>query len=1035
VDEVLGVQGNEPWDEIQGRWQDLQELAGRWERHPTDADLQRLGQQVLKRIQEVRDYFKEETAFRCFVEDQQRKRLEKRYSDRLDELVRQDRALQVDEWKTLVRQAVEDGLDESQLQALVEEFAEQRPDVLIGIKIGDRRCMTPDEVRDLWDREGPARMAQVDREQMARWIEICVGDKEKAEQWRQGQIAHVFWGWDSQVCWLGDRPLRTLDDWVEGVYRGDLEKESLDRMDLIADWLEVVHRRGEWAGRLRQAGNLVDEKERRWVLWQVLWATGKRPDPAVAYEGTARLLQVDPEFLEARYWHSIHCVQTQQYDEALGHLRSLLEKADPKGEIYEYLGRLTRMQEEFPDFWPQVQELLNEARFVGQHVLYCPVPGCECSFAYRDPHSQYCSKSGKPLVEPSVTLWVDKFVRPSLENDLLTTLDRRADLLARARGLKLQEAEAERAFADEVKRLTGVTDDILKEWIEAAVRPALAREVVGEEDRSRLIEEAVQKGIGRDVAQGIIKRVLPLLEIDTPQIDLGSVKVGTKLSRQITVTNAGGGRLRGVVRSSGDWITVSPARLDPGTSKQNIEVRVDTSRLRVGMRHSGELTFETSGGIRSLPVRVTVRRSLGWSLLIALVVALGGIAALVLFSLRPAPPLEVTLKAEPTTVPRGGRVQLYVLVHRAGAGSLTYSWTTTGGRIEGSGPEVELDTSDVPATNRDVRLIVSVRVEDSQGTIASSQQAIVVKPHAPSPQPGGAVRSTPSAPPPTAPRIEEGAPAWASVVLTANVEGVSVSVDGESVGEVSHGQQRVIRLPAGRHRIRATKVGYEVWEREVDIALNSRNLISIVLKPLPNHPPSVVLSADREQINWGESVQLFANANDPDGDEIRYSWSTTHGDLQGEGPVVTLRTSGMTMSSELVRVTVTVTVSDPRGGSSSDSRTLIVRSAPAVTTWREGRYLFVSIAGASEGAMRSAGAIDVELSMADNVGKVTGFLPGAPCRVDFVPLENVAEYSFREPPGDRNRWRRVVVRVRPRDPKQAIRFRIHWRLIQSTPGQ
>jgi hypothetical protein len=214
---------------------------------------------------------------------------------------------------------------------------------------------------------------------------------------------------------------------------------------------------------------------------------------------------------------------------------------------------------------------------------------------------------------------------------------------------------------------------------------------------------------------------------------------------------------------------------------------------------------------------------------------------------------------------------------------------------------------------------------------------------------------------------------------------------------------------------------------------------------IPNRPPTVVLSVNRTEIKQGESIVLFADANDPDGDEIQYDWSATDGTIEGEGRVVTFKTSGVTMNSNAARVTVSITVTDGRGGTHSDSKTLIVRSgsetqsglATSITTWQDGKYFVVSLAGSSGGAVDPTGSINVELSLTDNangVRRVTGFLPGLPCKVDFVPLENVAEYSFKEPPGIRNHWARVSVRVRLRDLRRTIRFQVTWRLIQSPPG-
>jgi hypothetical protein len=102
----------------------------------------------------------------------------------------------------------------------------------------------------------------------------------------------------------------------------------------------------------------------------------------------------------------------------------------------------------------------------------------------------------------------------------------------------------------------------------------------------------------------------------------------------------------------------------------------------------------------------------------------------------------------------------------------------------------------------------------------------------------------------------------------------------------------------------------------------------------------------------------------------------------------------------------------------------------------EGKYIVINLSGRSGNTTSPVGAVDVTLN-ADysrtGSGSVVGMLTGFPCQVDFVRLENVAEYSFIEPPGTSNQWGRVVVRVRPKDSKRAMHFLINWKLLQGAP--
>lgn len=98
-----------------------------------------------------------------------------------------------------------------------------------------------------------------------------------------------------------------------------------------------------------------------------------------------------------------------------------------------------------------------------------------------------------------------------------------------------------------------------------------------------------------------------------------------------------------------------------------------------------------------------------------------------------------------------------------------------------------------------------------------------------------------------------------------------------------------------------------------------------------------------------------------------------------------------------------------------------------------GKFIVVSLIGRSGDMVNLLGTVDVVLGAGSQgrAGNVSGMLTGYPCQVDFVRLENVAEYSFVEPPGTANQWARAVVRVRPKDNKRPVHFVINWKSIRT----
>lgn len=111
---------------------------------------------------------------------------------------------------------------------------------------------------------------------------------------------------------------------------------------------------------------------------------------------------------------------------------------------------------------------------------------------------------------------------------------------------------------------------------------------------------------------------------------------------------------------------------------------------------------------------------------------------------------------------------------------------------------------------------------------------------------------------------------------------------------------------------------------------------------LPNQPPTVTLASSSATVNppcppgliprgtyapsANQQVQLSANATDPDGDTLLYTYSTTGGRVTGEGPNVTWDLAGVTAGT----YTATVEVDDGCGCVAFSSTTVTVASPDCV---------------------------------------------------------------------------------------------------------
>ena len=104
-----------------------------------------------------------------------------------------------------------------------------------------------------------------------------------------------------------------------------------------------------------------------------------------------------------------------------------------------------------------------------------------------------------------------------------------------------------------------------------------------------------------------------------------------------------------------------------------------------------------------------------------------------------------------------------------------------------------------------------------------------------------------------------------------------------------------------------------------------------------NRPPTVKAVCNPCTVFVGEKSQLSAEANDPDGDQLAYRWTTPAGTLDNATIVKPVWTAPMTVGS----VPATVTVTDGKGGTASDTVTLqVIQRAAKVYTFEDVHFDF-----------------------------------------------------------------------------------------------
>jgi len=95
--------------------------------------------------------------------------------------------------------------------------------------------------------------------------------------------------------------------------------------------------------------------------------------------------------------------------------------------------------------------------------------------------------------------------------------------------------------------------------------------------------------------------------------------------------------------------------------------------------------------------------------------------------------------------------------------------------------------------------------------------------------------------------------------------------------------------------------------------------------PPINRPPTLSCRAERTSVRVGESVRLFADVNDPDGDDLTVTWNTQAGTVSPrEGETVTWSSQGVRPG----RGPITARVDDGYGGTADCQLTISVTAPP-----------------------------------------------------------------------------------------------------------
>jgi outer membrane protein OmpA-like peptidoglycan-associated protein len=263
---------------------------------------------------------------------------------------------------------------------------------------------------------------------------------------------------------------------------------------------------------------------------------------------------------------------------------------------------------------------------------------------------------------------------------------------------------------------------------------------------------------------------------------------------------------------------------------------------------------------------------------------------------------NATIKQDETTTIRANAVD-------PDGDPLTITWTTTGGKVTGSGDTATFDATGVAPG----KYTVTATVSDGKHQATCSVDITVVKKNLPptvSCEPSSASVTLGES---TTIRANATDPNNDRLTYSWTINGERVAADGPTLTFGSTGRQ------PGRYTITVT-----VSDGEATATCSS----TVTVNPRPNRQPTIECLTTSVDVEAGGTVQLRVRASDPDGDPVNITWSATGGTVTGSGDTATFSAAGLRAGN----YTVTATVDDGRGGRASCNVTVNVTERVTFTT-------------------------------------------------------------------------------------------------------
>jgi hypothetical protein len=265
--EILDSDDSVPDQELNSRIAVLDKRIEQWATHPSDSQLQALGQAAQKRMLDLKNALRDRTSYREVVKKEIHTRAVEKIRRKAFESVKDDRVLQWDEWQPLVRAAADEGVSRQELEQIILALKQQGN--LTGVTVSGQEARTILELKNFCNGRSHHLVEIMWNGELERWLNLACQKPELAEaasalktQYSENKkMGAQVWLWYVGEKRLilqgpaGEEEVSNAQQWVDGVASKRLLSSSSEALEdgRLEKWFEIALERQELIDALKRA--------------------------------------------------------------------------------------------------------------------------------------------------------------------------------------------------------------------------------------------------------------------------------------------------------------------------------------------------------------------------------------------------------------------------------------------------------------------------------------------------------------------------------------------------------------------------------------------------------------------------------------------------------------------------------------------------------------------------------------------------------------------------------------------------------------